>query len=129
MLFGGPGRGLVDGYRLFEALPDWGSYDTVKMPRAEYHDHMVQLADALAGVKASVNAGAVFHPSPEWYRAELEFFARLFADLTAPSPDYDALKNTYWNRVYAIYDALPDHVDPRPRTNTERFIQHFRDWK
>jgi hypothetical protein len=56
---------------------------------------------------------------------ELLFFARLFADLTAPSPDYDALKQVYWNRVYRIYDRLPDHVDPRPRGNTERLVRHF----
>jgi hypothetical protein len=52
----------------------------------------------------------------------------LFADLTAPHPDYDALKQVYWNRVYGIYDRLPDHVDPRPRGNTERFVRHFMDW-
>ena len=32
---------------------------------------------------------------PENYRRELVFFARLFADLTAPHPDYDALKQAY----------------------------------
>ena len=99
------------------------------MPRAEYHTRMVQLANALEAVKTSVNATAVFHPAPETYRAELEFFARLFADLTAPSPDYDTLKKTYWNRVYRIYDKLPSHVDPRPHGATDRFIQHFVNWK
>lgn len=127
-LFGEPGRALVDGYRLFEALPDWGSYDVVQMPRAEYHGRMKALADAIEGVKGSVNAAAVFHPEPETYRAELEFFARLFADLSAPSPDYDALKKAYWDRVYRIYDQLPEHVDPRPHAATDRLIQHFENW-
>ena len=65
---------------------------------------------------------------PEKYRQELVFFARLFADWTAPHPDYDALKQVYWNRVYRIYERLPDHVDPRPRGNTERFVRHFVGW-
>lgn len=129
MLFGEPGRALVDDYRLFEALPDWGSYDTVKMPRAEYHARMTRLAKSLEEVKASVNTSATFHPSPEQYRAELQFFAQLFADLTAENPDYAALKKIYWDRVYRIYDMLPDHVDPRPRTATDRFIQHFMEWQ
>jgi hypothetical protein len=129
MLFGEPGRNLVDGYRLFEALPDWGSYDVVQMPRAEYHTRMTQLAEALEGVKDSVNTAAVFHPDPETYRAELLFFARLFADLTAPSPDYESLEKSYWNRVYGIYDKLPEHVDPRPRSATRRLIEHFANWR
>lgn len=129
LLFGEAGRGLVDGYRLFEALPDWGSYDVVQMPRAEYHAKMLELAEALKGVQNTVNTSVAFHPNPETYRAELEFFARLFADLTAPAPDYDALKKRYWNRVYRIYDLLPAHVDPRPHAATGRFIEHFANWK
>lgn len=128
MLFGERGRGLVDSYRLFEALPDWGSYDQVKMPRADYHARMRALAEALRAAQEGVNKDAVFHPSPEAYRQELLFFAELFADLTAPSPDYDVLRQTYWDRVYRIYDMLPDHVDPRPRAATDRFIRHFMDW-
>ncbi len=128
MLFGEGGRGLVEGYRLFEALPDWGSYDRVTMPRAQYHAKMTALAEALKGLQGSVNNEIPFHPKPETYRAELEFFARLFADLTAPAPDYAALKQVYWNRVYRIYDLLPAHVDPRPHTATDRFIQYFKDW-
>jgi hypothetical protein len=76
----------------------------------------------------AVNSGAVLFPDPEMYRQELVFFARLFADLTAPHPDYDALKQVYWNRVYRIYDRLPNHIDPRPRGNTERFVRHFMGW-
>jgi len=128
MLFGNAGRGIAEDYRLFEVIPDWGCYDVVKMPRSEYHTRMARLAQCLEDLKSSVVAGAVFHPSPEAYRQELLFFARLFADLTAPSPNYDELKKRYWDRVYRIYDALPDHVDPRPRGATDRFIQHFVDW-
>ena len=64
-------------------------------------------------------------PSPDLYREEILFFAELFAALSSPSPDYDTLGQDYWNRVYKIYDGLPDHVDPRPRMATKRLIQHF----
>jgi len=128
-VFGNAGRALVDDYRLFEVIPDWGSYDVVKMPRVEYHERMRAFVERLEGAKNAVNASAVFFPDPETYRQELLFFARLFADLTAPAPNYDALKQVYWNRVYRIYDTLPSHVDPRPRGNTERFVRHFMDWK
>jgi hypothetical protein len=34
-----------------------------------------------------------------------------------------------WGNIrMAFYDTLPDHVDPRPRGNTERFVRHFVDW-
>ena len=128
-LFGEPCRTLADDYRLFEVIPDWGSYDVVRMPRADYHKRISALVDRLEDAKSTINPKAVLFPDPETYRKELVFFARLFADLTAPHPDYDALKQTYWNRVYRIYDHLPNHVDPRPRGNTERFIQHFVNWK
>ena len=128
MLFGDAGRQVTENYRLFEVIPDWGCYDVVKMPRSEYHPRMAQLAQCLEDLKSSVNTSAVFHPAPETYRKELLFFAQLFADLTAPSPDYDAIKKRYWERVYRIYDALPEHVDPRPRGATDRFIKHFADW-
>ena len=120
---------LVDGYRLFEVIPDWGSYDVVQLPRGEYHQRMDAFVDRLEAAKTAVNPAAVLFPNPERYRQELLFFARLFADLTAPAPDYDALQQAYWNHVYRIDDHLPNHVDPRPRGNTARFVRHFRDWK
>jgi len=129
MLFGEQGRALVEGYRCFEVIPDWGSYDVVKMPRAEYHTRMAAFAGQLEDLKDKTNDAAVFHPAPRAYAEELLFFARLFADLSGPAPDYAALKQTYWDRVYRIYDALPNHVDPRPRQATENLIQHFANWK
>ena len=127
-IFGESGRTLVDDYRLFEVIPDWGSRGVVKMPRAEYHQRMLALAGRLEDLKSTTNSSAVLFPDPETYRQELLFFARLFSDLTATKPDYETLKRDYWNRVYRIYDRLPNHVDPRPRGNTDRFVRHFTDW-
>jgi hypothetical protein len=60
---------------------------------------------------------------------ELAFFAQMFADLSAPAPDFDALHQRYWQHVYAIYDLLPRHVDPRPHAATERLISFFKTFK
>jgi hypothetical protein len=129
MLFGPSGAQVTENYRLFEVIPDWGCYDVVKMSKTEYHARMVQLVECLEDLKSSVDAGAVFYPSPETYCKELLFFARVFADLTSPKPDFAAVKKRYWDHVYRIYDSLTDHVDPRPRGATDRFIQHFVNWK
>ncbi|MBI5094876.1 MAG: hypothetical protein HZB26_20865 [Candidatus Hydrogenedentes bacterium] len=129
MLFGEAGRPLPADYRLFEIIPDWGAYDVVKLPRDDYHRRMSAFAQRLEDLKPSVRADAVFHPTPELYRQELLFFAKLFANLSSPSPDYDALKKVYWDRVYRIYDTLPAHVDPRPHAATDKLIHHFAEWK
>lgn len=128
-VLGEKARGLADAYRLFEVLPDWGAHGLVTMPRAQYHKQVTALAERLADLDVQPAADAPFHPGPDVYRDELLSFARLFADLSAPAPDYDALKQQYWQRVYAIYDKLPAHVDPRPHAATDRLVAHFANWK
>lgn len=129
MLFGDASRPLAEAYRLFEVVPDWGAHETVVMPRADYHKRMLDLTDMLEDLAGAVKTGAAFHPVPDAYRQELLFFARLFADLSGPAPDYAVLWKVYWDRVYAIYDVLPTHVDPRPRAATDHLIEHFAAWE
>ena len=40
------------------------------------------------------------------------------------------IENTggYWDYVYAIYDTLPEHVDPRPRMAVARLIDFFKNF-
>jgi hypothetical protein len=122
-LFGPAGRELVGFLPLFEAVPDWGNFARIELTRGEYHRQMHRLADCLGALRG--NEEVPFHPSVEEYRQELLFFAELFAALSGPAPDYEALRRRYWERVYAIYDHLPEHVDPRPRGATDRLIGHF----
>jgi len=129
MLFGEEGSDLIDGYRLFEVIPDWGCYDAIEMPRHAYHKRMIQFCDALSDLAGAENRDVSFCPSLPAYRRELLWFAKLFSDLSSPCPDYDALMQSYWNRVYRIYDYLPQHVDPRPKRATKRLIAHFADWE
>ena len=127
-LFGPAGRDLVSVLPLFEVVPDWGNYSRIEMSREAYHEAMRQLVDCLRDLKTAKRRDVPFHPSIESYWQELLFFAELFAGLSGPTPDYDGLRQRYWDRVYAIYDRLPDHVDPRPRRATDNLIKQFALW-
>ncbi|MBN1912598.1 MAG: hypothetical protein JW818_22950 [Pirellulales bacterium] len=127
-LFGPTGRRIVPFMPLFEVIEDWGNFTQIGLARDEYHGQMEELAAMLEGLTACGADDVSFFPSPDEYRRELVFFARLFADLTGRSPDYNSLRRRYWNRVYAIYDHLPTHVDPRPREATDHLIQFFQKW-
>jgi hypothetical protein len=124
-VFGQSGEAIADFLSFFEVVPDWGSYTSIDIGRDELHRKMNELAELLESLDGKLSPDIAFHPSPEIYRQELHFFARLFADLTGPSPDFDSIRKAYWKRVYAIYDHLPDHVDPRPQKATDRLIDHF----
>jgi len=128
-LFGPDGRAVARLVPLFEVVRDWGSYAEVELDRETYHERMTELAERLEALKGRENTGVPFHPSPALYREELLFFARLFAALSGPAPDFDALRQSYWDRVYAIYDHLDKHVDPRPVTATDNLIKHFVRWR
>ena len=124
-LFGPAGRELVPFLPLFEVVQDWGNYHRIDLSREDYHRRMKELAGQLRDLKGQEQDHLELFPSPDLYREEMLFFAELFAALSSPLPDYDNLGPDYWNRVYQIYDDLPDHVDPRPRLATKRLIQHF----
>ena len=124
-LYGRQGRELASFMPLFEIVPDWGHYARLDLSRQEYHRQMTGFGDLLRDLAGSASGDLPFHPTPEEYRQELLFFADLFADLSGPAPDYAALRHKYWQRVYAIYDHLPQHVDPRPKLATDRLIEFF----
>lgn len=124
-LFGIEGTALTDYIPLFEIVPDWGYYSDIEMTRQAYHHKLQELVTLLRDLRRSVVDSAIFHPSPERYRQELLFFAQLFADLSGPAPDFQEIEKRYWERVYAIYDSLPSHVDPRPYRATNNLIGYF----
>ena len=124
-LFGPEAEPLAALLPLFEIIPDWGNYNQVDLSRAAFHAKMAAGADLLRSLEGSEREDVPFHPAPAVYRKDLLFFFELFRDLSAAAPDFDALTRTYWQRVYAIYDHLPRHVDPRPQAATERLIRYF----
>ena len=124
-LFGPEAEALVDFLPLFEIVPDWGNHTHIDLSRAEYQKRMQEGAALLRSLEGRGDALVPFHPSPDEYRKELLFYFELFADLSGPSPNFDALIQRYWQRVYAIYDQLPQHVDPRPHGATNHLIRFF----
>jgi hypothetical protein len=127
-VFGPAGRELIPVLPLFEVIHDWGNYQDIRLSRAEYHQTMRQVTDLLHSLAGHERDTYPVFPTPAAWRQELEFFASLFADLSAPAPEYDALAERYWQHVYAIYDHLPEHVDPRPRAATAALVRHFANW-
>ena len=125
-LFGPAARELASLLPYFEIIPDWGHYASLDVTREQYHRTMKDMVALLRDLDGREAGDLPFNPTPQAYRQELLFFARFFADLSAPSPDYDELQRTYWQSVYAIYDQLPRHVDPRPHAATERLIDFFK---
>lgn len=128
-LFGEPGSAIAEYLPLFEIIPDWGNNQTFSIPRMEYHKKMQELSGLIEGLITNTDGKFAFHPSPDKYRSELLYFARLFAQLSDRSPDYDALEKEYYQRIYSIYNFLPEHVDPRPKSATANLIQQFRNFK
>ncbi len=124
-LFGEAAEKLADYLPLFEIIPDWGNYNKIECSREAYHARMAEAAALLRSLEGRENMGIPFHPRPDQHRKDLLFFFELFADLSDASPDFDALKQRYWQRVYAVYDRLPQHVDPRPHAATDRLIEFF----
>lgn len=124
-MLGPSGGDLVSLLPLFEVIRDWGNYHHIRMPRATYHAKLCAMRDILQDTAGKETDAYPVFPSPAAWREEMLFFARQFADLSAPAPDYDALYDRYWRRIYAIYDRLPEHVDPRPRRATAEIIKRF----
>jgi hypothetical protein len=124
-MYGPEGRKMAPYMPLFEVVQDWGNYVKVLLTREEYHARMKEFSSLVGDLGAGLRTDAVSYPRPAEWHAEMRFFAELFRDLSGPSPDSGTLKNRYWNHVYSIYDKLPDHVDPRPRTATQALVNTF----
>jgi hypothetical protein len=128
VVFGPRGHELTARWTLFEVVQDWGCYVKLELSRSEYHRQVTDLADVLRSLTGHEPAALPFHPTVSAYRQELLFFAEFLHDASAPTPDYDTLWQRYWKHVYAIYDHLPEHVDPRPRAATDRLLSRFKTW-
>jgi hypothetical protein len=124
-LFGPSGRQVVPYLVYFEVIRDWGNYHQIELPRREYQQKMRELEAILEALSVRENPPFHVHPSPERYRQELLFFVRFFREISGESPDYALLRQRYWQRVYAIYDQLPQHVDPRPQAAVDRLVEYF----
>jgi hypothetical protein len=126
-LFGPEATALVPLYPVFELVEDWGYYSGPRRPIAEVHRMASRFASILRDLAPETSTPFSFICDPEAYRETLLFYADLYAEASDQTPDYEALKQRFWDRTYAIYDRLPRHVDPRPHAATDRFIRMFSD--
>ena len=126
-LFGTDGARIAELLPCFEVVPDWGSYAQVERPRHELRAKMIELLELLQDLKGEEREDMPFHPTPVAYRRELLFFARFFAAALGHSGSRPRLRERYWNHIYAIYDQLPAHVDPRPHSATQRLVERLWD--
>ncbi len=126
----GEGAGeIVEDLVLFEIIKEWGNHVELDIGKEEFHRRMGRLHDRVAAWEGRAAGDLAIWPSAEYHRGELEFFSRWMRDLSGPAPDFASLRQEYWNRVYAIYDELPRHVDPRPENATDRIVGFFRQWR
>ena len=122
----GEGAGELAGYmELFEIIPEWGNHVKINLSRKEYHEKMRDFCEKIASWKGRLNGSFKIYPSAEFHRSELEFFASVFRDLSGDNPDFNSLKKKYFDHVYAIYDSLPQHVDPRPALAIKKIFGFF----
>ncbi len=127
--FGYKERELLDILPLFEIVPDWGNGVKIDIAKSEYRRLMLRGSEIVREIKRD-NANdneAPFHPAPKTYLNDLMFFFDLFACLSDEQPDFAYCRQTYWNKVYEIYNDLPTHVDPRPTLATNNLIRVFDD--
>ena len=125
-VFGPEGEPLAADIPLFERVPDRGHVAKIEIDRDTCHRRMKALVKRLRFLRGRLSPALPLFPSAESYRRELLFFTRLFAGLTGPSPDCDALRRAYWQRVYRIHELLPRHIDPRPAAATDNLANSFR---
>jgi len=95
-----------------------GHYPKLTYARASYHAQMVEAVELLRDLAATSRRGCL-PSSPRGFRDELSFFAQLFGRPLRPAPDFDALWQRYWQRVYAIYDRLPGTSIPAEDSNRQ----------
>ena len=126
--FGSGAGELVEYLPLFEVIPDWGNHVTLDISRSEYHRKMSEFVQKLSSWKDRLNGTFKIFPDAEFHRKELEFFAEIFRDLSAEFPDYTAIVERYRKHVYAIYDTLPAHVDPRPQLAVNKLLDFFQNF-
>ena len=129
-VFGENGSQIVEDLPLFEVIPDWGHYADLDISKQEFNQRMKLLASRLSSMDLRDFTPQIhIHPSPEYHRKELLFFADIMAAMSESSPDFDALSKQYKKHVYEIYEYLPSHVDPRPDLAMNKMITFFQNWK
>ena len=111
-------------FEAFEVLPAWGHYPRRRWSAEFAHSVYLQMIEHLEAADVS-NCDLPLFPSPEQYRQDLLWFARMFGRLAAPDVDRDAVRREYWQRSLHIYDHIPMSADERAEEAGRQFSQIF----
>ena len=121
-VFGPEHELLGELFEAFEVVPGWGSYPRRKWSREEARRAYLKIVDHLEQANMDRCELPLF-PSPEQYRQDLLWFARMFARLAGDNPDREAVRREYWSKCLSIYDNVPMSVDERAEMAAKRFSE------
>lgn len=125
-VFGPQHEALGELMEAFEVVPGWGHYPRRRWSRAEARRAYLSIVEHLEDADMSGCLLPLF-PSPQDYRRDLLWFARLLARLSGPDPDRDAVAREYRGRCYAVYESVPRASDERSEEAVKRFAGLFAD--
>jgi len=111
-VFGAEHELLGELFEVFEVVNGWGHYPRRKWSREEAHRAYLEIIDHLRQANTD-RCDLPLFPSPQEYHADLLWFAMMFARLSEPNPDREAIRKEYWKRCLNIYDNIPMSADER----------------
>lgn len=123
-VFGAGHAVLGELFEAFEVVPGWGHYPRRRWSLQEAHRAYLKIAEHLEQADMR-GCDLPLFPSPEEYRLDLLWFARMFARLSSPNPDRPAIRREYWQRSLSIYDHAPRAVDERAESAARAFSMIF----
>ncbi|MBP5273665.1 MAG: hypothetical protein ILO36_01845 [Abditibacteriota bacterium] len=122
-VFGEEHRELGELFEAFEVVDTgWGYYPRHRWSREALREAYGLIIEHLEAADVSGCSLPLF-PSPEEYRQDLLWFARIFLELAADSPDRESIRKRYWEKSMKIYDHIPMSEDKRAERSAELFSQ------
>ena len=123
-VFGSEHEALGELFEAFEVVPGWGHHPRRRWSREEAHKAYLKIIEHLESAAMDRGDLPIF-PSPKQYRDDLLWFARMFARLSEPDPDREAIRKEYWKKSLSIYDNVPMSVDERAESAARQFSNIF----
>ena len=121
-VFGEEHEILGELFEAFEVVPGWGHHPRRLWSRDEARRAYVKIIEHLESADTN-GCDLPLFPSPEEYRQDLLWFARMFARLADENPDREEIRREYSQKAFGIYDDIPMSVDRRADAAAGRFSQ------
>ncbi|OHB54037.1 MAG: hypothetical protein A2Y12_13060 [Planctomycetes bacterium GWF2_42_9] len=124
LVFGDEHKQLGELFEAFEVVKGWGYYPRRNWSNQQAHNAYLKIIEHLEAADTTSCKLPLF-PSPEQYRKDLLWFARIFSELSGQNPDRDRIEKQYWNKTLEIYDHIPMSADQRAHESAQRFANIF----